>query len=374
MRLIIPIVAVVALVLGLAAIKANQIGLLVKTGEAAKQAGPPPTAVGTGQVTRDTWRSTIYAVGTVAAGRGVTISNDSTGLVTQIHFESGDTVKAGAPLVELETSVERAQLESTLSQLELAETTLKRTRALVAEGVSSAQELDSAASSVKTLRAEAQGLRAQIGRKVVRAPFAGKLGIREVNKGQYLSPGSPITTLQSAEGDYVDFTVPQEYLDQMQVGLEVELWAPQGSDLQLKGVVAAVEPEVNQATRAVTIRASTQDPKQRLHPGMFLNVRVLLDETRDVLLVPTTAVVYAPYGDSVFLVEPEPEQPDKQRATQQFVRLGETRGDFVEVTKGLDGDETLVTEGAFKLRNGAPVSVNNSVTLNPRLDPKPENR
>lgn len=373
MRLVIPILVILALVGALVAVKASQIGLLIQTGEAAQKAGPPPETVSSAQARKDSWRTTLFAVGSVQAGRGVTISNDSSGLVTRIHFESGDEVKAGAPLVELETSVERAQLASTTARLELAKLTLERTRALVAENVATQAELDSAASTLKSLIAEAGALRAQVERKVVRAPFAGKLGIREVNKGQYLSPGSPITTLQSVEEEYVDFSLPQEYLDHARVGLPVKLSAHEAG-LELEGVVAAVDPSVSPTTRAFTLRASTKDPDQRLRPGMFLNVSLLLDQKRDVVIVPVTAVVYAPYGDSIFVIEAASKDKKGKIAKQQFVRVGDTRGDFVEVEKGLQGNETIVSAGAFKLRNGAPIKIDNSVGLEPKLTPKPENR
>jgi membrane fusion protein (multidrug efflux system) len=372
-RILIPIIAVLALVGGLAAIKANQIGLLMKTGQAAEAAGPPPETVSSARVEKDTWRDALQSIGSVVAGRGVTVSNDSPGIVTRIHFDSGDEVKIGKPLVELETRVEQAQLASALARLELAETTLARTRALEAQRVATTAELDSAASTLKTVRAEAAALRAQIARKVVNAPFGGKLGIRLVNVGQYLSPGSPITTLQSSEEEYVDFSFPQEHLDELRVGLPVRLVNGQ-SELELDGVVAAVDPAVDQVTRSVTLRASTKDAGKRLRPGMFLNVNVMLDRKRDVVVVPATAAIYAPYGDSVFLIEKDPKNGQRQVARQQFVQLGESRGDFVEVTKGLKGGETIVSVGAFKLRNGLPVKVNNDIELDPKLQPTPENR
>lgn len=373
MRILIPILAVVALVSGLAAIKASQIRLLMKTGEAAQEAGPPAETVASARAERDSWQATLFAVGSVAAGRGVTIANDSPGIVARIHFDSGDEVKAGAPLVELESNVERAQLASTMARLQLAETTLERTRALVAESVASVAELDSARATYQGLQAEVSALRAQIARKVVRAPFAGKLGIREINVGQYLNPGNPITTLQSADEVYVDFALPQEHLEELRVGLPVKLRAAQ-SKLELEGVIAALDPTVDPRTRAVTVRASTKDPEERLRPGMFLNVEVMLDEQREVVSVPATAVVHAPYGDSVFLIEPAPKNGGRKLARQQFVKLGEARGDFVEVTKGLSGGELVVSAGAFKLRNGAPVTINNQVDLEPALAPNPPNR
>ena len=373
MKVVIPIVGVLALVGGLAAVKANQIGTLINAGKTMQQAGPPPETVASTVVKKDHWASTLASVGSVEAGKGVAISNDSPGIVTRIRFESGDKVKAGQALVELDTNVERAQLASTQARLGLANTTLVRTRALMKEGVATQAELDSAEAAVKGLTAEVSALRAQIARKVVTAPFSGKLGIRAINVGQYLSPGTTITALQSEKDEYVDFALPQQYLDKLRVGLPVRLTSKE-SGIDLAGVIAAVDPAVDPGTRSVQLRASTTDPDKRLRPGMFVNVNVMLDKELDVISIPITSVVYAPYGDSVFVIEDDPKAPGTKLARQQFVKLGETRGDFVEAAKGLKGGETLVSAGAFKLRNGARVTVNNKVGLAPKMDPRPANR
>jgi membrane fusion protein (multidrug efflux system) len=372
-RVLIPVLGVLAVVGVLVAIKVNQIGLLIQTGKAAQEKGPPPETVATRPVQTETWNATLSAVGDVEAERGVTISNDSPGIVTKLNFDSGDKVTSGAVLLELETQVERAQLASTEARLELAGTTLRRTTALKVHGVSTEAEVESANAELKRLHAEVAALRAQIDRKVVRAPFGGEIGIRRVNLGQYLAPGSAITTLQSDKEDYVDFALPQEFLGEIRVGLPVRLVAKQAK-LELDGVIAAVDPSLDQRTRSVTIRASTVDPERRLRPGMFVNVSVLLDKTRKVTVVPTTAVLYAAYGDSVFVVEAESKTNTRKVARQQFVRLGETRGDFVEIEKGLTGEETVVVAGAFKLRNGAPITINNEIALDPQLNPQPKNR
>lgn len=370
---LIPVLAVLAFVGSLAAIKADQIGLLIQTGKAAQEKGPPPETVGTRIAQAEDWNTSLSAVGNVEAERGVTISNESPGIVVKVNFDSGDKVKAGAVLVELETQVERAQLASTEAQLELSETNLRRATALRAHQVNTEAELETANADLKRLQAEVSAIRAQIERKVVRAPFSGELGIRRVNLGQYLAPGSELTTLQSDKEDYVDFALPQEVLSDVRVGLAVRLQVKQ-ANLDLEGVIAAVDPNVDQRTRSFTVRASTVDPERRLRPGMFINVSVLLDQTRKVVVVPTTAIRYAAYGDSVFVVEDESKENPRKIARQQFVRLGDTRGDFVEITKGLSGGETIVSAGAFKLRNGAPVTINNEIEIEPKLDPTPENR
>lgn len=373
LRFVLPVLALLGLVGALVAIKANQIGLLIETGKQAEESGPPPEVVSTAKSEQETWASTLTAVGSVEAERGVTLSNDSPGIVTRVGFDSGDQVKRGAVLVELETSVERAQLASVQARLDYAQMDLSRTQKLTEQGVTTQAELDSALSNVRSLEAEAAALRAQIERKVVRAPFTGKVGIRQVNLGQYLAPGSALATLQSEKEAYVDFSLPQQALRQIRVGLPVLLSVKQ-TDIELRGVIAAIDPQVDARTRAVQIRASSQDPEQRLRPGMFVNVAVELEEKRQIVTVPVTAIKYAAFGDSVFLVEDDAESSSGKVARQQFVQLGRTQGDYIEVTKGLEGGETVVSAGAFKLRNGAPVTVNNEVALNAARQPQPKNR
>lgn len=372
-RIVLPLLALLAVVGVLLAIKANQIGLLIATGKQAEESGPPPQVVSTATSERQTWASTLTAVGSVEAERGVTLSNDSPGIVIRVGFDSGDQVKQGSVLVELETSVERAQLASIQARLDYAQQDLTRTKALTEQQVTTQAELDVAVSNLRSLEAEAGALRAQIERKVVRAPFSGKVGIRRVNLGQYLAPGSALSTLQSEKEDYVDFSLPQQALRQIRVGLPVQLTAKQ-TDIALRGVIAAIDPQVDATSRTVRIRASTQDPNQKLRPGMFVNVAVELDEKRNVVTVPVTAIKYAAYGDSVFVVEDDSASASAQVARQQFVQLGRTRGDFIEVSKGLEGNERVVSAGAFKLRNGTPVKIENEVALKAAQHPQPENR
>lgn len=375
MRYIIGITALVALIGGLAAIKTSQIKLLIQSGEAAKAAGPPPETVSTAQVTRDSWGSSISAVGSVEANRGVAIANDAPGVVTRIRFESGDEVKAGAVLVELDTRVERAQLASAEARRSLAETTLQRTTALVSSGVVAVEELDQASAALKTATADVAALQAQIARKVVRAPFSGRLSIRQVNLGQYLGPGTTLTTLQGRADDYVDFSISQQRLSEVELGLPVE-FSIRGDESQIiKGTIVAINPQADSATRTVTLRAKTDDAGQALIPGMFVSASIQLPTQRDVVLVPAPAIVYASFGNSIFVVEEESKDGETRLiARQQFVRTGESRGDFVVIEEGLEGTEAVVTAGAFKLRNGARIVVNNDVEVGARLDPRPENR
>ncbi|QQR90760.1 MAG: efflux RND transporter periplasmic adaptor subunit [Myxococcales bacterium] len=372
---IIPIGAVAALVVVLIGIKFSQISMLIAAGKEAEKAGPPPEVVGSSQAKRQTWNASISAIGTVAAGKGVTLSNDAAGVVKALHFESGKKVKQGSVLLELDTSVERAQLDSAMARGDLAETNRDRARVLAAQDAVPEAELDSEETTVKTTLAEASALRAQISRKVLRAPFSGQLGIRLVNVGQYLNPGTPVVVLQSSENQYVDFTLPQEHLRTVHVGLPVRLHLDGNDRPAMDGSIVAIDPAVDEATRSVKVRATANDPDSLLRPGMFVTVKVLMPKERKIVTVPVTALVHASYGDSVFVIEESKSKSGKIQkiARQQFVRVGETQGDFVAIEKGLEGDEEVVSLGAFKLRNGATVNVNNDVKLDAKLHPTPSN-
>jgi membrane fusion protein (multidrug efflux system) len=369
----------------LAGTKFAQISSLIRAGKAAEAAGPPPEAVATEKATAASWDAVIEAVGSVAAARGVTLSTESPGVVRAIRFESGAKVKAGQVLVELDTSVERAQLESLAARRDLAESNAARTRELAKEGAYTRVQLDTDEAQLKTVSADVGALKAQIERKMVRAPFAGKLGIRAVNLGQYVNPGTPVTVLESAESVFVDFTIPQQDLARVPVGSPVRIVLPGATPPRtLDGKIAAVDPSVDTLTRSVKLRTSVQDQKDELRPGMFVNVSVELPERTSVVSVPATAVLRAPYGDSVFVVEPRkddkgqpvngPDGKPGKVVRQQFVRVGKARGDFVAIDQGVKAGQEVVTQGAFKLRNGVPVMVNNQLKLAPSLTPKPENR
>lgn len=369
----------------LVATKFAQISSLIDAGKAAEAAGPPPEAVGTDVATQGTWDSLFETVGSVAAARGVTISNESPGVVRSIRFESGAKVRAGQVLIELDASVERAQLASLKARLDLADSTAQRTRRLVASGANTRSQLETDDAQLKTVSADVDALEAQIERKVVRTPFAGKLGIRSINLGQYLNPGTPITMLESLEAVFVDFTIPQQELARIPVGSAVRVVLPGAQPPRtLDGKIAALDPSIDSATRAVKLRASVKDDKDELRPGMFVNVSVVLPERATVVSIPATAILRAPYGDSVYVVETRkddkgrpvngPDGKPAKVARQQFVRLGQARGDFVAVADGVKPGQEVVTQGAFKLRNGAGIIVNNQVKLTPSLTPRPENR
>ena len=374
MRYLIPLVVLVAIVAGLGSVKFRQIQTLLQAKEVGEKMGPPPETVGTAVAAEDSWEGTIAAVGTVAAVRGVAVSNESPGVVTAIHFESGQVVRAGQVLVELDTSVERAQLASAEARKQLADLSAGRSRALAEREAASKAQLDADEAQLKTSSADFGALKAQIDRKTVRAPFAGRLGIRNVNLGQYLQPGTAVTVLESLGSVYVDFSVPQQYLRDVKVGTPVRVTLTgAGTGTVLDGAIGAVDPAIDATTRSIKLRASVPNPKDKLRPGMFVNVEVVRNQKSRVVTAPVTAIVHASYGDSVFVVEPGPTDKAAKVARQQFVRVGPTRGDFVAILDGVTAGQELVTAGAFKLRNGSPVVVNNAIKPTPALSPHVDN-
>jgi membrane fusion protein, multidrug efflux system len=386
MRYVLVILGLVVLVGALVGVKALQIGSLIKMGEEMEKSGPPPEVVGTAVVQEQAWEGTLTAVGSVSAVKGVAVSNDAAGVVSAVRFESGAVVKAGQILVELDSGVERAQLASAQARKELAEVNVQRSRTLFESNTVAQAQVDNDEAQLKTLAADVGALQAQIARKVVRAPFAGKLGIRTVNLGQFLAPGTAVTTLEALDSVFVDFSLPQQRLGDVKVGAPVRVTLEKEGGATYEGTVSAIDPGVDAVTRSIKLRASVPSAQEKLRPGMFARVALVLPSEQQqakTVTVPATAVVHAPYGDSVFVVENKPAVagapapagsggPAKV-ARQQFVKLGPTRGDFVSVVDGVKAGQEVVTAGAFKLRNNAPVKINNEVVPSPQLTPRPAN-
>jgi len=372
MRYVAVILGVLVLVGALAGVKGAQIASLMAVGKQYEKAGPPPESVSTAVAQEQSWEGTLSAVGSIAAVKGVSVSNESSGTVSRIAFESGSEVRQGDVLVELETSVERAQLASARARRALAEVSLQRATALFESRSIAQADLDNAESALDSTTADEKAIEAQIGRKVVRAPFAGRLGIRAVNLGQYLSPGAPVASLEATDSVYVDFTLPQQRLGSLDVGMPVRAEIAGTDGAPIAGTISAIDPAIDPVTRTIRVRATVPNPEERLRPGMFVNVTVVLPSQPPVVIVPSTAVLHAPYGDSVFLVEEKHDGNAKVR--QQFVRLGESRGDFVAVNDGVKPGEEAVTAGAFKLRNGMKIAIKPDVRPPPQLTPHPDNR
>jgi membrane fusion protein (multidrug efflux system) len=320
----------------------------------------------------------------VAAARGVTVSNDAAGIVSAIHFESGKVAREGEVLLELDSNVERSQLGATQARRELAKINAGRTRALVASSALPMAQQDNDEAIVKTSNGDLDALRAQIARKTVRAPFSGKLGIRQVNLGQYLNPGTAITSLEATDRVFVDFTLPQQRLKQVSLGLPVRIVVEDQSSQPVEGTIHAIDPSLDPVTRSIKLRASLDNRDERLLPGMFARVSVILPGAHEVVALPVSSIVHASFGDSVFVVEDKKDEEGNvvtgadgapaKVARQQFVKIAETRGDFVAVAQGIAAGQQVVTSGAFKLRNGAGVRVDNKVQARADLAPHPENR
>ena len=321
----------------------------------------PPVAVSTAVARTAAWRPELHAVGSLSAVRGVEISPQLPGAVIGLYFRSGQCVKTGAPLVQIDNSNQKAQLNYDLAQEQLALTNLKRTRQLFAKKASSRAQLDSAEATYKSAVAKVANDRAILDKLALRAPFAGCLGIRRINLGQYLAPGTPVVTLQSFASLYVNFTVPQKDLAHLHPGQPVELTVDAYPGKVFHGRIHALNAEVNSATRNIEAQADIPNPDNLLRPGMFGNVRVLEQRQEKVLVIPATAIAYNTYGDYVFVVQHKQVQGRPQLiALQRLVRVSEQRAGEASIREGLRPGEVVVTAGQVKLRNGMPVVVNNA--------------
>ena len=337
---------------------------------------PPPDAVTTIVAAREEWPATLNSIGTVAAVQGVTVSADLPGIVDRIAFDSGKSVGKGDILVQLDTRQEQAQLAGAESQLQLAKLNFERMQGLVQQDAVSRAEYDAAAAAHKQAEARLGEIRATIERKTIRAPFSGVLGIRQVNLGQYLTGGAPVVPLQSLNPVYVNFGIPQQEAAQIRPGRSVRITVGELGDSKFTGRVSALDSVVDETTRNVQVQATLANPGGKLRPGMFVQAQVLLGAGRQVVALPASAINYAPYGDSVFVVSDlkNPQGQPYRGVRQQVVKLGDARGDQIAVLSGIKPGEEIVTSGVFKLRNGAPIQVNNTVQPGNSPSPKPEDK
>lgn len=336
---------------------------------------PPPEAVTTVVARQDHWPSTLGAIGTVAAVRGVTVSADLPGVVEQITFESGKAVREGDLLVQLDTRQERAQLASAEAQRDLSRANLERMRSLRDQRIVAQAEYDRTDAESKQADASIAEIQAMIRRKTIRAPFSGVLGIRQVNLGQYLAGGAPIVSLQALNPIYVNFAVPQQQVGALRAGTEVRV-AIENTDSEATGRITAIDSVIDEATRNFQVQATFPNVGGRLHPGMFVQTSIRLGAGSDVIALPASAVSYAPYGDSVFVVDKltGPKGETYRGVVQRFVKLGDSRGDQIAVLSGIKAGEEIATSGIFKLRNGAAVVVNNQIQPSNNPSPRVEDR
>jgi len=371
-KYLVTIAGLVGVLLVIAGVKGSQIMSLIKMGETMV---PPPTVISATQVEQQQWEQVLNTVGTLEAVQGVVVTADNPGRVTDILFTAGTEVKAGDVLIHQDTSSEKAQLRAAEASVALAKANLDRVSALFKKKVSSRSELDASEARHKEAVAQADNIRTSIDKKTVKAPFDGRLGIRLVNVGSDLSTGSPIVSLQEVDPIYVNFSLPQRDLPKLAAGLKVRLSSDAVPGRVFDGDISTINPEIDPATRSVKVQATLSNEDLSLLPGMYAKVEIVLPQAEPVLVVPVTSVSYATYGDSVFIVEEEKNEESgetSQVVRQKFVRLGETRGDFVTIKAGVEEGETVVSTGVFKLRNNAPVNINNETQPEFSLNPTPE--
>ena len=369
-RMILMLVAVALLVGALGYFKLRQVQAAVKGG--AFQ--PPPEAVTTIVAKQETWPSTLSVVGTMAPVHGVTVSADLPGTVDTITFDSGQFVHEGEVLVQLDTRQERAQLAAVEAQRDLAKINYDRMQQLVNEGVISRMEYDKSTAEQRQTEANVGEIKATIQRKTIRAPFSGILGIRQVNLGQYMSAGTAIVSLQALNPIYANFNVPQQVMSQMRPGQNVKISTDGASGHEYTGRVNALESTVDESTRNLQVQATLANPENKLRPGMFVQVEVGVGAQRSLFPLPASAINYAPFGDSVYIVTDlkGPDGKTYRGVRQQFVKIAGARGDQIGIVSGLNQGDEVVTSGAFKLRNGAAVAVNNKIQPGNNPSPKPE--
>lgn len=370
-RMILMLGVMLALVGGLGFVKFKQVEAAIEQGKNFKI---PPTAVTTVVAKNEVWPSSFSVIGTAAAIQGVTVSADLPGTIDKIHFESGQWVKEGEILVELDTRQERAQLASLEAQRDLAKVNYDRAQQLVGAGVIAKQEYDNATAQQKATEAQVGDIKAAIARKTIKAPFTGVLGIRQVSLGQYLAAGQAIVSLQTLSPIYVNFGVPQQDAGRVVPGHLVRVTNSDLPGMSFTGRINALDSVINEQTRNIQVQTIVTNRDNKLRPGMFVQVELPLGSPRAVISLPASAINYAPYGDSVFVVSDmkDPKGNSYRGVRQQVVKIEGSRGDQVAVVSGLNPGDEVVSSGVFKLRNGAPVVVNNTVTPNNSTTPKPE--
>jgi membrane fusion protein (multidrug efflux system) len=371
-KIFIAIIILISTFVIIAGIKALQIGTLMSM--------EPPDMTETVTATaveQQRWETLLTSVGSLVAVQGVIVSAEVAGKVVGIEFEPGSMVEKGDLLVQQDIAAETAQLRSAEANRELARVEFERASRLLKERTYSKSEYDNADARFKQAAAEVDNIKAAIAKKTIRAPFTGSLGIRKVNLGQMLSVGDEIVSLQSLDPLFANFSLPQQNLSKIEKGLLVRIETDALPGKVLTGIITAINPQIDSITRNVMVQATVHNKAMMLHPGMYVNVTVVLPEERDVLVIPATSVLNAPYSDSVFIVEDAPDNSTAAGsliARQQFVRLGQRQGDFVAVENGLRAGQVVVSTGAFKLRNGMPVTVDNSLAPQFRSSPTPDDR
>lgn len=341
--------------------------------EAGKQMGPMPESVSTFTVEAQEWLTKIRAVGSIEPIQGVALEAEVPGIVREINFENGQLVEAGDLLVQLDVDVEKAQLRAAEASAKLAEIDFERAKNLVKSGSITEAQFDQSSADLERAQAEVENLEAVINRKTIRAPFTGRAGIRKVNLGQFVATGAPIVAVQSNESVYANFTLPEQALAKIDSGMPLTLTSDVFQGEVFEGVITAISPEVDPRTRSVEVQGTLANDAGLLRSGLFVRVEITLPSPTNVRVIPSTAILYAPYGDSVFVVQAPESEDDLPTVKQKFIRVDRRQGDFVSISEGLEVGDEVVSAGAFKLRNDAVVRVNNELKSEPELKPEPDN-
>jgi membrane fusion protein, multidrug efflux system len=367
------LVGLIVLIGGILVIKIPQ---FMKMKDSAEKMVMPPEIVTVAAVEKSGWESTLGSVGSLVAVQGVTVAAELPGKVVTIAFEPGTKVQAGDLLLKQDISTEETQLRSAEAQVMLAQSNYSRIEQLLSRNVVSRSEFDNADAQLKATKAQADTIRTAIAKKTIRAPFSGRLGIRLINLGEILKEGTLVVSLQTLDPIFANFQLPQHQLSKIKTGYQVRVTSDALGDLVIGGKITAINPQVDNVTRNISTQATLENGQELLRPGMFVDVQVVLPGETEVLAIPATSVLYAPYSDSVFVVESTKDEKtghEGKTVKQQFVRLGEKRGDYIAVLSGLKEGDTIVTTGVFKLRNGQSVVIDNRLAPPFKLAPKPEN-
>jgi len=369
-KILISLGGFVLVVLSLGAIKIAQIKAMSSIDHS-----KPAASVTTITAGEESWRPSLSAIATLAPVEGVLLSADADGAVLMVGVENGSSVNAGDVLFELDATVEAAQLASAEARTDIARLNAHRATELLAKSTISQSEFDSTQAQLTQADADAGAIKALLAKKTVRAPFNGRVGIRLVNTGQYVSRGMPLISLQRLSQMYVNFTIPQRQLPLLQLGQDIAVKVDAFPSDTFAGLLVAINPEVDSTSRNLAAQALIENPDERLRAGMFVNVEVVLPAAKPAVVLPATAIVYASYGNSVYVIEKMKDADGKEYlgASQRFVKLGQTRGDQIAVTEGVKVGDEVATAGVFKLRNSLPVQINNTVQPSNNPAPKPAN-
>jgi membrane fusion protein (multidrug efflux system) len=356
------------LVVALATVKYFQISSAIAEAESRQQ---PPASVTSFTAKLDSWPKVYPSVGSLSAVNGTILRAEEPGRVSAVHVKSGSMVEKGQLLLEFNSDAEQAQLVGMSAQLELARLTAKRQRALRKRGSNSQYDLDQAESSLRNLQAEVNRIKAVIERKKIVSPISGMAGIRQANIGEILQQGDAVIAVNSYDSLYVDFSLPQSALENISLGARVDVSIDAFEGEVFEARLTAIDSQIDPLTRNISLQATLDNEKARVRPGMFASVRLFLDQSDKIVSIPESSISFAPYGDSVWIIEPEQKTGAPRAIRSQTVKLGRRIGDQIAVTAGLEVGQEVVSSGIFMMRPGLNVLVNNSVSPGSQLNPTP---